>query len=155
MERQTTYASTSRLETSATESVVIHCSDHRFQSGFREFLIDGLKLDSYALLAVPGGGHFLSLEPYMPKFTKANLQSLSFLIKRTGARRVILIGHDDCLFFRDRAEFLFAEKEFRQKQIANLRMARNRLLERFSLFAAEIYFAQAGADGILTFVKME
>lgn len=155
MERQTTYTATSRLEDRATESIVIHCSDHRFQSGFREFLTHGLKLGSYALLAVPGGGHFLSLETYMPKFTKANLQSLSFLVKRTGARRIILIGHDDCLFFRDRAEFLFAEKEFRQKQAANLRMARNWLRERFSLLAVEIHFAQSDEDGCLTFVRME
>ena len=76
-------------------------------------------------------------------------------VERTGARRVILIGHDDCLFFRERAEFLFAEKEPHQKQIANLRKARNRLLEQFPPLAVEIYLARAGADGTLTFVREE
>jgi hypothetical protein len=153
MSIQPPYIASNRCEDSPTDAVAIHCSDHRFQTGFREFLIDGLKLDSYALLSVPGGGHFLSLELYMPKFTKANLQSLSFLIKRTSARRIILIGHSDCLFFRDRAEFLFAEKEFDQKQTASLRAARNRLLERFPLSSVELYFARADADGVLAFIK--
>jgi hypothetical protein len=152
---QTLYISRARPEDAACEAVVIHCSDHRFQAGFHEFLSEGLQLVSYALLAVPGGGHFVTLEHLMPKFFSVNLQSLSFLLKRTGSPRVILIGHDDCLFFKERVQFFFTEPEFNQKQVANLKKARNALQKRLPGKRVELYFADSNRDGSVEFSDIE
>lgn len=149
MKSQTLYISRARPEDAACEAVVIHCSDHRFQAGFHEFLSEGLQLVSYALLAVPGGGHFVTLENLMPKFSSVNFHSLSFLLKRTRSPRVILIGHDDCLFFKERAQFFFTEAEFNQKQIANLKKAQNALRERLPGKHVELYFADSIEDGAI------
>jgi hypothetical protein len=138
-----------------TEAVVVHCSDHRFQAAFRDYLVEGLALRAYALMAVPGGGHFVSMGQFMPKFTKSNLQSISFLMKRTGAPRLILIGHDDCLFFRDQFQFYFTEATLSQRQFTNLRAARKQLLERFSGARVDIYFADAEADGSVQFIRID
>jgi len=155
MDYQISYHSRIKREDTASEAVVIHCSDHRFQASFREFLTEGLRLRSYALLAIPGGGHFISLEQLLPKFAKVGQQSLSFLVKRGKPRKIILIGHDDCLFFKDKLQFFFLEADLNHKQFANLRRARNALLERFPGLPVEIYFADAVADGSVQFLKIE
>ena len=38
----------------ANRAIAIHCSDHRFQEAFREFLTEGLGLVAYTPLAIPG-----------------------------------------------------------------------------------------------------
>jgi carbonic anhydrase len=145
------FSGTSNRQDSPSEAVVVHCSDHRFQQGFREFLVEGLGLGSYALLAIPGGGHFCSMEQLQPKFAKAGLQSLKFLVKRTGARRIILIGHDDCLFFKDQLQFFFTEADLNQRQISNLTRARRIVQESFTRATVELFFADTGLDGSLQF----
>lgn len=151
MSGKLTYRAASHRQDSANEAVVVHCSDHRFQPGFREFLAEGLGFRSYALLAIPGGGHFSSMEQLQPKFAKVGLQSLKFLVNRTGARRIILIGHDDCLFFKEQLQFFFTEADLNQKQIGNLKRARQVLQEWFPRATVELFFADAGVDGSLQF----
>jgi hypothetical protein len=145
------FTATSNRQDSPSQAVVVHCSDHRFQQGFREFLVEGLGLGSYALLAIPGGGHFCSMEQLQPKFAKAGLQSLRFLVKRTGARRIILIGHDDCLFFKDQLQFFFTEADLNQRQITNLKRARRIVQESFTRATVELFFTDTGLDGSLQF----
>jgi hypothetical protein len=133
----------------------MHCSDHRFQGVFQEFLTEGLRLRSYSLLAIPGGGHFLPLEHLLPKFAKTGRQSLSFLVKRSQPRKVILIGHDDCLFFKERLQFFFLEADLNQKQLANQRQARQIIIARFPELEAELYFADAQMSSAVQFLRVE
>src|SRR5262249_14189265 len=148
------YRAKARRQDSANEAVVVHCSDHRFQKGFREFLSEGLALSSYAPLTIPGGGHFSSIEHLQPKLAKVGMQSLKFLIEKTGARRVILIGHEDCLFFKDHVQFEFAETNLNNKQIASLKRASRLIAERFPRNPVETYFVSAEATGSLTFLTI-
>ena len=152
---QLAYRSSSSREEPTAEAVVIHCSDHRFQGVFQEFLTEGLRLRSYSLLAIPGGGHFLPLEQLFPKFAKTGLQSLSFLVKRGKPRKVILIGHDDCLFFKERIQFFFLEADLNQKQLANLRQARKIIIGRFPGLGVELYFADAQVSGAVQFLRVD
>ena len=149
------YVATAKRDDSANEVVVIHCSDHRFQPGFREFLLEGLGLSSYALLAIPGGGHFSSMGDFLPKFAKVGMQSLKFLVRRSGANRIILIAHDDCLYFKEILQFFFTEPDVNGKQIANLKRARGVLLEWFPRARVELYFAGADSSGSLQFLSVE
>jgi len=149
------YVAKAKRNDSANEAVVIHCSDHRFQQGFREFLLEGLGLGSYALLAIPGGGHFCTLGDLLPKFAKTGMQSLKFLIRRSGANRIILIAHDDCLFFKEQLQFFFTEADLNGKQLANLKRARPVLLEWFPRTRVELYFSDADPAGSLRFLSVE
>ena len=139
----------------ANEAVAIHCSDQRFQNAFREFLTEGLGLKSYALISIPGGGHFTSLTEIMPKFAKVGFQSLSFMIQRTGARRIILVGHEDCLFFAEMLRFYFTEAQLHDKQFASLRKASLAMRERFASQTVELYFAGASSDNGIQFLKID
>jgi hypothetical protein len=114
---------------------------------FSEFLTHGLELRSYVLIAIPGGAHFVPLETYLPKFAKTGFQSLSFMVKRAKPHRVILVGHDDCLFFKERLQFFSFEADFNQKQLGNLSKARTILAEKYSDLSVELYFADAARDG--------
>lgn len=136
------------------QAIAVHCSDHRFQSSFREFLTHGLGLRAYALLAIPGGAHFIPLEQFLPKFAKAALQSLSFLVKRGKPEKIILVGHDDCLFFKERCQFFLIEGDLNRKQFANLRKARGLLRERFPDLPVEAYFADVKPDGSIEFLEL-
>jgi len=155
MKSEPVYTSKAKRSTVANRAVAIHCSDNRFQDAFREFLTDGLGLVSYGLIAIPGGGHFTSLTEIMPKFAKAGFQSLSFMIKRTGARRIILIGHEDCLFFKEFLGFYFTEAHLHEKQFTGLRKASHALQERFEGQSVEVYFADASSDNSIQFLKIE
>jgi hypothetical protein len=149
------YVAKAGRQDSANEAVVIHCSDHRFQRGFREFLAEGLGLGCYALLAIPGGGHFSSMADFLPKFAKVGMQSVKFLLTRTGANRIILIAHDDCLYFKEILQFFFTEPDLHGKQLANLKRARRVLLEWFPGARVELYFAGADSAGSLQFLSVE
>ena len=154
MDSSVPFLSEARREDGAPDALVLHCSDHRFQSGFREFLAEGLGLSSYALIAIPGGGHFLSMEYLFPKLAKTGLESMSFHIKRAKPHRVILIGHDDCRFFKERLEFYFPEGDLKKKQTANLRKARAIVLERFPGLPVELFFVEADPAGSLQFIAI-
>lgn len=149
------YTANARRQDSDCDAVVIHCSDHRFQQGFREFLSEGLGLGSYAVLAIPGGGHFSSMADLLPKLAKVGMQSLKFLVTRTGANRIVLIAHDDCLYFKEVLQFFFTEPDLNEKQLANLKRARRVLLEWFPRARVELYFAGADSTGSLQFVSIE
>jgi hypothetical protein len=123
------------------EALVLHCSDHRFQHANHEFLVEGLRLSTYALISIPGGGHFLSLERVLPKYAKIGSQAIAFHIKRARPGRFVLIGHEDCLFFKEKAQYFFTERDMAEKQAANLRRARAALAERFPGIPVDLYFA--------------
>lgn len=149
------YVAKAKRNDSANQAVIVHCSDHRFQQGFREFLSEGLGLGSYALLSIPGGGHFSSMGDLLPKFAKVGLQSLKFLIRRTGANRIILIAHDDCLYFKEYLQFYLPERDLNEKQLTNLRRARGVLLDWFPQARVELYFTDADSAGSLQFLSVE
>ncbi|HLG16469.1 MAG TPA: hypothetical protein VJH03_18480 [Blastocatellia bacterium] len=155
MNTKPSYRAAAGRQDSGAEAVVVHCSDHRFQQAFREFLSEALGLASYALLAIPGGAHFNSMEELQPKFAKAGLQSLKFLVNRTGAQRIILIGHDDCLFFKEQLQFFFTEADLNQKQITSLIRARQSLQGWFTRARVELYFVAADSAGSLQFLGIE
>lgn len=109
---------------------------------------------SYALVAALGGGHFVPMEQALPKFASVGMQTLSFIVKRARPRRIILIGHDDCLFFKERVQFFHPQGDLNQKQVANLQKARNMLREQFPGLAVELYFADAQPSGAVQFVAI-
>ena len=121
--------------------VVIHCSDPRYQPHFQDFVRNGLGIAHYALIAVPGGAHFLTLMDYLPKFSWAGWRWVKFLVDLTKPRRIILIGHDDCRWYLD---FRFGQDpaRLREKVTEDMRRVRAALGERFATASIELYFAR-------------
>ena len=124
-----------------SDALVIHCSDPRFQKHFHEFLRGHLELDTYGLVAVPGGAQFLAAIDYLPKFSWVGWRWLKFLIDRTRARRVILIVHDDCLWYKD-ARFWQHGGDWKGAALSDLAKVRDGIRARFGSLSVETWFAR-------------
>ena len=122
-------------------AVVIHCSDPRYQPHFQEFLREHLGLGNYGLLAVPGGPQFLTLADYLPKFAWAGWRWVKFLTDIAKPRRIILIAHHDCLWYRD-GRFSLHRGDLRERQVEDLRRVRAAIAERSPDVAIELYYAR-------------
>ena len=127
-----------------TKPLVIHCSDPRYQPHFQEFLETGLGLAHYALIAVPGGPHCLTLSDYLPKFAWAGWRWVKVMERVAQPERIILIAHDDCRWYISMG-FVSAAASLRDRQIADLKTARTALAERYGA-KVDLYYARLEGD---------
>jgi len=135
---------------SAAGVVVVHCADPRYQPHFQNFLRHQLGIPHYALLAVPGGAHCLTLAEAPLESGGGDWSWMKFLVNLTRPRRVILIGHDDCRWYLDSCSDANAAN-LREKVIADLRRVRSTIGERFPGPRVELYFAKQNPDGTAIF----
>jgi hypothetical protein len=127
--------------------LVVHCSDARFQPHFQEWLRDGLGLERYALIAVPGGPHFLTASEYLPKFAWVGWRWVKFLRNVIRPRRIILVAHDDCRWYLD-GRFPHHEP-VADRQLADLRHVRAVLNERFAPLTVETWFVRRDGEHVV------
>ncbi len=128
------------VEPEARGTIVVHCVDPRYQPHFQHFMHEHLGLEHYALLAVPGGAHSLTLAEYLPKFHWATWRWMKFTADLMNCQRLILIGHEDCRWYlvggfeRDAAQL-------RARVIRDMHGVRAAVIERFPQIRVETYFA--------------
>jgi len=118
------------------------CTDGRFRPHVEEFVTRHLGVDAHAdLVAVPGGVEPLALLDLVPKdfnFLKRRLQAL---IEAHGTRRVVLVGHQDCAWYKVRKIGPF-RIDLTEQQMRDLRKAAGRLREIAPGVQVEIWFAR-------------
>ncbi len=124
------------------EAVVITCVDGRWYRHFQEFakvrLEAGLCTD---FMAVPGGIEPMTLADDVPKDFNFFRRRLEALIEAHGTRRIVVIAHQDCAWYRARMETATPEV-MRARQIADMRRAAAWLRARFEGLTVEPYFAR-------------
>jgi hypothetical protein len=130
--------------------IVIHCSDPRYQRHFQEFLIKGLGLDHYALVAVPGGAQLLILEEYLPKYSWVGWRWVKFIVDLVNPSRLILIAHEDCRWYLQ-ARFEHDPSRIRERVTSDLRGAGAGLRKRFGNRPVEMYYGTLSEDGSASF----
>lgn len=146
-----THRTSAKLQVEPPEVLVIRCSDHRFQAGFEEFLNNRLKLDSnYDLLAIPGGPQCLALASYLPKFGWAGWRWSRFLLEKHAPKRIVLIAHQDCGWYKHLPEFISRMADIPKRQQEDLRKARELLLREFPHLPVDLYHAGWDDDGHVT-----
>lgn len=123
------------------DSLVIHCSDPRYQPHFHEFLSKYTGLREYALMALPGGPHCLALEDQAPELAGCGWQWMRFLAELMRPRRVILIAHDDCRWYQQ-PQFAALGDAGREHLAGDLRHVRTLLNQRVADTEVEIYYAR-------------
>jgi hypothetical protein len=95
------FVSVHPFEVERIAAAAVYCSDGRFGEQMDEFLHIGLGLPRYDRVAVPGGaaclaGHVNSYHD------KASLErQLAFLIKEHGLKKIVLIAHEGCAYYKD------------------------------------------------------
>jgi hypothetical protein len=136
------YAVAAKIQRTETDILVIHCGDYRFQSAFQEFLNRSLNLDgNYDLMVIPGGPLSLTLVEYLPKFSWASWKWLRFFAEQHKIRKLILIQHQDCGFYKTMPHHLHASAEPRERQEQDLRRVRDAMKKDFPQLAVELYYA--------------
>jgi hypothetical protein len=135
------------------DALVLHCSDPRFQKHFHDFLRGSLGLDTYGLLAAPGGAQFLTMLDYLPKFSWVGWRWAKFLVDLSRPRRLILIAHDDCRWYRD-MRFWQHSGDWKGAALADLGRVAAGFRQRFGDLGVEAYFARIeGAEVVFEEVK--
>ena len=117
-------------------TLVVHCSDYRFRQAFHAFIETALGIKHYDLIAVPGGPQFLVALDYLPKFAWAGNRWTKFLVEAHGLKRVVLIAHQDCGWYKH-VHGSHAAMEARQRE--DLRHARDQLRQLLPGVSVETY----------------
>jgi hypothetical protein len=133
------------IDPAQATSVVVHCSDPRYQPHFQDFLHRGLELDRYSLVAVPGGPQCLILTGCLPKFSWAGWRWMKFLKTLMDPARIVLIAHADCRWYLEN-RFMPHPSEAREHQIRDMRQAKAELHERFGRVSVDLFYATLDGD---------
>src|SRR5207302_3331781 len=139
------YRSKSELTKTPPEALVIYCSAARYQQHFEEFLVEGLKLENYSLLAIPGGIQVLNLLDYLPKFAWAGWRWTKFLVDADHPPRLVLIGHEACRWYKH----LLGHSATPQEELitGDLKRIRGSLVERFPTVRVQLSYARTDPQG--------
>ena len=129
----------------STDTLVVHCSDFRFQAAFRDFVRDTLGIAHYDLLAVPGGPLLLASPDYLPKFHWAGNRWTAFLVEAHQLMRAVLIAHDDCAWY---FQTCGRQIDLHARQNQDLELAREHLRRMFPHVAVELHRARLAGAGI-------
>jgi hypothetical protein len=142
-----TYRSRCQLQRGEAEVLAIHCSDHRFQAGIRDFLDEGLNLRAnYDCLVVPGGPECLVELETLPKFSWVSRKWSRTLIRMHSLKRLVLIAHQDCGWYKWLEEWHTIGASVRRKQEEDLRTAAGLARQLHPELTVELFFA-AWDDG--------
>jgi hypothetical protein len=148
MER--TYRSKSPLSQEAPQAMVIYCSAARYQQHFEEFLTEGLKLENYSLLAIPGGVQVLAWMDYLPKFSWAVWRWSKFLVDADHPPRIVLIAHEECRWYKG-LRFWESGQALNERMTSDLRRVRQSLQERFAKTQVDLYYARVDPQNHVLF----
>lgn len=145
------YRCQSRVQNAATDALVIHCSDHRFQAGVREFLDEALGLRAnYDSVVVPGGPQCLVELAALPKFSWASRKWSRTLIDLHRLKRLILIAHQDCGWYKWLAAWNPLSVPVRQKQEEDLRTAKRTAGQMARDLAVDLFYAGWDSEEVVT-----
>ena len=146
------------LNTQGSNTLVIHCSDPRFQEAFGLFLREELALTpgSYDPIVIPGASQMLAFADLLPKFASGLSRPLEFLVKGHGLKRVVVIMHEDCAWYRDFVpKFLRQRGTIKEQQFNDLLQTKMILREKFPHIETEMFYASINPPGRVTFTKVK
>ena len=116
-----------------------YCSDGRWGDQMDEFLHAGLGLPRYDRVAIPGGAACLAGHTFTFQERMAMERQLEFLIEEHGLRRVVLIAHEGCAFYKN---LWTGWRTIEQQQELDLEKAAERVAMWNRKIEVERYFAR-------------
>ena len=115
--------------------LVIFCSDERFIKANLEFIKNFLKIHGSDLMVLPGGHVFIiNNEPDL-------MERLKNLIDAHKIKKIILISHSDCGYYKKKFENL-SEEDILEKQMGDNQKAINRLEKLFKDISINVFHAE-------------
>jgi len=136
------YQSTCEWREARSPTLVIACADGRWRDHIEDFAANGLKTGpAYDLLMIPGGVEPLALADLIPKDFNFLRRRLDMLVRSHGIRRIVLIAHENCGWYRER-KLGPVTVDLKTRQLADLRRARTLIHDWFGEASIETYFAR-------------
>jgi hypothetical protein len=134
------------LDAEQADAIVVHCSDPRFQTAFRQFVDNELHVKTPIPIVIPGGIHDL-VSPARIKAARHLWQQLQFVVARGKTRRIILINHEGCLWY-EKWNALVRTK-VNEDVVNHLLAAAEELAEKRFRLSVETYFAKVEGENVV------
>lgn len=139
------------------DTLIISCSDRRFQRAFHMFTEEELGLgDDYDQLVFPGASQLLAFGKSLPKFTNALIRPISFLVEGHELKRVVVFMHEDCSWYRNFVpKFLPLKGLGKEQQIIDMVTTDHMLREMFPDIQVDMFYASITPDGHVAFSEIK
>lgn len=95
------YVSKAKFEPSHPSALAVYCSDGRFTESVEE-LLHALGHDRLDTLTMPGGPALLELNTAQFAALEAVRSATAFLVRGHELKKVVLLAHEGCGFYRSR-----------------------------------------------------
>lgn len=135
------------------DTLCLYCSDGRFAVQTAEFLEARAGHGVCDRLVVPGGPSSLAGGPAVWREGEVLAESLRFLLRAHDLKRILLVVHEDCGFYRGRLG-LDPGPEMQTRQLEDLRKAVARVRGFASAVEVEAYFARI-VNGKVCFERVQ
>src|ERR1035437_4810112 len=128
-------------------TLIVHCSDPRFQVAFRKFIEEELHLHDgdYVPVVIRGGAAGFSHPERLPKDFAFLVGRIESLLERFGGiRHIVLINHEDCGFYHTLTKRVTGGREHEEQMLhdlGNLPGIFTRLLSHIGL-TVQVYYAR-------------
>ena len=130
-----------------SRKLAIFCSDERFVEANLAFLKNSLKIKRCDLMVLPGGPVFIVND-------ESNLlERLRILIKAHKIKKIILISHADCSYYK----ISFgnsSEEKILKKQLDDIQKAIQKLNQLFADILVYGFHSQIGNSKIINFIRV-
>ena len=87
------------MDSDSFDTMVVHCADPRFQTAFKKFVTEELKIKNYAPIVLGGGIHPFGSQKALPVNFESLWDQISFFIKAAKLKQLIFINHEDCKWY--------------------------------------------------------
>jgi len=114
--QQAEYQSGLPFNASGIDTLAVYCSDGRFGVQVDDFLQSALRMPRCDRLVIPGGPGCLA--GYFAAFHEeaAAKEQIKFLVRCHKLTRIVLIGHDDCGFYKHQLNLTDSDVSGRQSE---------------------------------------
>ena len=134
------------------DTLIIHCSDHRFKEHFDAFIHNCLSTKP-DVLAIPGGPQVLIAASYIEKFEWAGRRWVKYLRDNHNLRRIVCIAHVNCGWYRNITVGGLTIPLLKDRQISDLKKIRLALHDMFPKTESEAWYADVDGNHV-KFVKI-
>ena len=144
------------LKEGASDALVVHCSDPRFQDAFHDFIRDELGIERPAAIVLPGSTASFGVQNLLPKRWHALRNQIELMAEHNDFPRVILINHDDCKGYAGVAKFIGGLHNISSSQRSHLHSLAKYILKEYLPNArVELYQARIVERNNIKGVKFE
>ena len=134
-----------------SDTLVFHCVDHRFQEAFSKYIFKELKIDVFNPIVIAGGAYALCNNGG----NKHGFiwDQIDFFIDKAGIKRIVLINHDDCKWYKlENPDLGITELENKGK--SDLALASAKIKEKYPGIEIISVWAKLSGD-MVKFYKMD